>query len=194
MSEIWVVTGAIGSGKSTIRQALEEAGASTIDADRIGHLVLEPGGAAHGAVAARWPAAVRSDHTIDRARLGSIVFSDEEELRALERISHPAIAVEIARRVAEAGSDVVVVEVSVPKDLVGAGWLRTIVADLPDDERRTRLAARGMAADDIGRRMSAQPSRTGWQRRGRWLVSTAGTRPEVTERVHRLWQDVIRRK
>ncbi|HSJ28725.1 MAG TPA: dephospho-CoA kinase [Acidimicrobiia bacterium] len=193
MSEIWVVTGGIGSGKSTIRHTLEELGAISIDADRVGHAVLEPGGAAHEAVAARWPEVVRPDGSIDRARLGSIVFADADQLRELEGISHPAIGAEIARRVAEAGSGLIVVEISVPKDLVGAGWLRTIVADLPDDERRSRLSARGMAEGDIERRMSAQPPRHAWRGRGRWLLSTAGTRDEVAERVQRLWRDVIRR-
>ena len=190
MADVWVVTGGIGSGKSTIRRALEEMGAVTIDADRIGHLVLEPGGAAFNAVAERWPQAVR-DGRIDRATLGGIVFADPEALRDLESLTHPAIGAEIGRRIANAGDEVVVIEVSVPKDLVGAGWLRTIVADLPADERTRRLIDRGMDPDDVDRRMAAQPSRDGWRARGRWVISTDGSRDEVTERVRRLWEHVI---
>ncbi|MEX0757253.1 MAG: dephospho-CoA kinase, partial [Acidimicrobiia bacterium] len=59
------------------------------------------------------------------------------------------------------------------------------------EERRARLVARGMDPEDIGRRMAAQPSRDGWRARGRWVVSTAGTREDVEERVRRLWRDVI---
>lgn len=192
MTDVWVVTGGIGSGKSTIRQTLDGLGALTIDADRVGHAVLEPEGAAFDHVARQWPSVV-VDGRIDRSRLGQIVFSDHDELRKLEAISHPAIGAAIAEQIAEAGDDrVVVVEVSVPKDLLGVGWLRTIVADLGDDERVERLVARGMDPTEVDRRMAAQPSRDGWRARGRWIVPTSGSRGAVELRVRKLWQDVIR--
>jgi dephospho-CoA kinase len=192
MADVWVLTGGIGSGKSTIRQALDRLGAVTIDADRVGHVVLEPTGSAFDAVARRWPSVV-FDGRIDRAALGAIVFSDPDELRSLEAITHPAIAAGIARRIAEAGAAVVVIEVSVPKDLVGVGWMHTIVADLDEEERIRRLVARGMDEADVRRRMGHQPSRDGWRARGRWIISTAGTREEVEEDVRRLWNEVISR-
>lgn len=191
MADVWAITGGIGSGKSTIRRTLEELGAVAIDADRVGHGVLEPGGSAHDAVARRWPEVV-TDGRIDRSALAAIVFADPEALRELESLTHPAIGAEITRRIAEAGEAVVVVEVSVPKDLVGATWWRTIVADLPTEERRRRLIERGMTAEDVDRRMSAQPSREAWRTKGRWVVSTEGSREEVAERTRRLWRRVIR--
>lgn len=192
MAKVWVVTGGIGSGKSTILRALGALGAVTVDADRIGHEVLEPGGAAHEAVAHRWPSVV-DDGRIDRRRLGAIVFADPDELRALEAVSHPAIAAGIATRVADAGShDVVAIEVSVPTDIVRVGWLRTIVADLDTTERRRRTVERGMEPDEVDRRLAAQPDREAWRGRGRWIVSTAGTREAVVERTGRLWHEVIR--
>ena len=190
MANVWVVTGGIGSGKSTIRRTLGELGAVTIDADQIGHGVLKPGGAAFGAVAERWPSVVREGR-IDRAELGRIVFTDASELKDLEAITHPAIASDIARSIAAAGDSIVVVEVSVPKDLIGVGWLHTIVADLPVEQRRERLIERGVEPAEVDRRMSAQPSRDEWRARGRWIISTAGTRQDVAERVRRLWEDVI---
>lgn len=191
MADVWVVTGGIGSGKSTIRQTLDELGALTIDADRVGHAVLEPDGPAFDPVATQWPSVV-VDGRIDRARLGEIVFSDHEELRKLEAISHPAIGAVLAELISETEQDVVVVEVSVPKDLLGVGWLRTIVADLADEERMERLVERGMDPTEVERRMAAQPSRDGWRARGRWIVPTSGSREAVERRVRKLWQDVIR--
>lgn len=192
MADVWVVTGGIGSGKSTIRQTLDELGALTIDADRVGHAVLEPDGEAFGEVARQWPSVV-VDGRIDRSRLAEVVFSDPAELRQLEAFSHPAIRSAIAERIAAAADDeVIVVEVSVPKDLLGVGWLRTIVADLGDDERIERLVERGMDRDAVERRMAAQPNRDGWRARGRWIVPTSGSRGAVELRVRKLWQDVIR--
>jgi len=190
MADVWVVTGGIGSGKSTITRTLGELGAVTIDADRLGHEILEPDGPAFDAVAERWPSVVR-DGRIDRSMLGDVVFSNPSELRELGMITHPAIRAEITRRIADAGASTVAVEISVPKDLIGVGWLRTIVADLAEDVRRERLLARGMSGDEIDRRMAAQPSRDGWRARGRWIVSAAGSREEVAERVRCLWRDEI---
>jgi len=56
------------------------------------------------------------------------------------------------------------------------------------DDRIRRLVDRGMAPEDVERRMAAQPSRDGWRARGRWIVSTSGTRAEVRERVDDLWE------
>jgi dephospho-CoA kinase len=192
MTDTWVVTGGIGSGKSTVRQALEDLGAVTIDADKVGHQILEPGGAAYDQVAGRWPEVVK-DGRIDRSALAAIVFEDPQALSELEAITHPAIAATIAATIAEAGEKTVVVEVSVPRDLLGVGWMRTIVADLPVEMRRERLRARGMEDGDIDRRMANQPTREGWKALGRWVVSTAGSRDEVVDRVENLWTTAIAR-
>lgn len=190
MTDVWVLTGGIGSGKTTIAETLGRLGAGTIDADRIGHAVLETGGLAFADVADRWPQTV-IDGRIDRSTLAAIVFSDPGELRALETISHPAIAATISRQILDSDRSVVVVEVSVPKDLVGAGWDHTIVADLDDEERVRRLIDRGMDRRDVERRMANQPSRSGWRARGRWIIPTDGTREDVIARVERLWHDHV---
>ncbi len=168
-------------------------GAIAIDADKIGHQVLEPGGAAYEPVTEVWPSVVTNDR-IDRSALAAIVFQDAEALAELESITHPAIAAEISRQIGEAGEKTVVVEVSVPVDLLGVGWMRTIVADLPLEVRRERLLARGMDAEDIDRRMASQPTREGWKALGRWIVSTAGSKDEVIDRAANLWATAIRRR
>ena len=61
----WVLTGAIGTGKSTVGSMLAARGARVIDADRIGHAVIDASGPAFAAVAQRWPEAVVGGH-IDR--------------------------------------------------------------------------------------------------------------------------------
>jgi dephospho-CoA kinase len=193
MTDIWVVTGGIGSGKSTVCQALEDMGAIYIDADKIGHQVLEAGGGAYEPVAELWPSVV-TDGRIDRATLAAIVFEDPKALSELESITHPAIAAAIADRISEADGKTVVVEVSVPADLLGVGWMRTIVADLPVEVRRERLRARGMDDADIDRRLAAQPTREGWKALGRWIISTAGSKEEVIDRAANLWATAIMRR
>lgn len=177
-----VLTGGIGSGKSTAAGILAELGATVVDADRIGHDLLEPGGAGFGAVAARWPK-VLSGGRIDRRALGRVVFADQAQLRELEAVLHPLISAEISRRVDRLPSDCpVVVELSVPKDLVGPGWT-TLVIDAPDDLRRQRLAGRGMAPDEIEGRMAAQPGRAQWQALGDVVIENAGTAGDLRDRL-----------
>ena len=92
-----VLSGGIGSGKSTVGRRLAERGMAVIDADEVGHRVLEPDGAAFDEVAQRWPEVVSED-SIDRTALGRVVFGDAAQLRELEAITHPAIRAEIESR------------------------------------------------------------------------------------------------
>jgi len=186
---VWLLTGGIGSGKTTVREMLEARGAETIDADTIGHAVLEPGGAAHDAVATRWPEVV-DDGIIDRKKLAQIVFNDRGELRDLEAISHPAITETLRQRIRDSDSDLIVVELSVPRDFLGVGSSRTIVADLDVNIRKDRLIQRGMDPDEIDRRLAAQPDRDGWVDRGGWVVCTEGSLSDVEQRVDRLWHQM----
>ena len=186
---VWLLTGGIGSGKSTVRKMLSKRGALTIDADQVGHQVLEPGGAAHDAVAARWPEVV-FDGIIDRTRLADIVFHEPSELHALEAISHPAITATLRKWVDESDAEVIVVEVSVPRDFLGVGPSRTIVADVDMSTRKKRLIDKGMELEDINRRMANQPDRDGWVERGGWVICTDGDLEAVENRVDRLWPQI----
>jgi dephospho-CoA kinase len=86
------LTGSIGMGKSTAALTLRRLGLPLFDADRVVHQLLAPGGAAVKRVAAAFPGACGPDGGIDRALLGSRVFSDPGALVRLERIIHPMVA------------------------------------------------------------------------------------------------------
>lgn len=138
---------------------MASAGIATIDADRIGHLILEPAGPAFAEVAARWPVAVR-DGEIDRRTLASVVFTDREELAALESITHPHIFDRIEARVEEVDGPVVV-EIPILDSRWGDAW-RRIVVDCRDEIRLQRAIDRGMDEDDAVARMALQPRREEW--------------------------------
>src|SRR5687767_13860570 len=94
------LTGGIASGKSTVARLLEEKGAFVIDADRIGHEVMAPGGPAFEAVVARFGRDILTkDGAVDRSKLGPIVFSDERALADHTAITHPHIVEEILKRI-----------------------------------------------------------------------------------------------
>lgn len=155
-----VVTGGIGSGKSTVMELLRQRGFRVVDADRLAHEVLEPGGPGFDAVAERWPTVV-SDGRIDRAALAQIVFSDGEALRELEGLVHPHVRRRIVEADRDAGPEPLAVEISVPK-VLPEGWT-IVVVDVPEDERIARVIERGADPEDARRRVSNQPSDDEWR-------------------------------
>ena len=151
----WLLTGGIGSGKSEVRRLLDKHGIRTIDADSVGHAVLEH--EALPTVARRWPDVV-VDGVVDRSRLAEIVFAQPAELAELEAITHPLIFGRIEAEL-EGFEGIAVVEAPVID--FGVNWARMVV-DAPNGLRLQRAVARGMGRDDVQRRMDAQPSRGEW--------------------------------
>jgi dephospho-CoA kinase len=171
MDQRHLLTGGIGSGKSTAATYFEMLGALVVSADRIGHEVIAPGGVAHDAVVERFPAFV-VDGVVDRPRLAAHVFAERSELHALESITHPAIRARIHGIVDDA-VEVVFVEVPLIDDFLGPGWKRVVV-DAPDSVRLERLLARGMGRHDAEARMAAQPTRGEWLEAADLVIDNSG--------------------
>lgn len=87
------ITGGVGAGKSTVLSFLEsEYGARVIQADLVGHLVMEPGTQGYRAIVDHFGSGILdAEGNIDRRALGGIVFADAGELAVLNSIIHPAV-------------------------------------------------------------------------------------------------------
>jgi len=185
------LTGGIGSGKSTVSRMLADLGAVVIDADQLAREVVEPHEPAFARVVERFgPGVVGPDGRLDRPALGAIVFRDPEARADLEAITHPAIGVRMAERMAaEAGTDHVVV-LDVPL-LVESGRMNTagvIVVDCPEELAIERLERdRGMDADEIRRRMAAQATRQERLDRADFVIVNNGSRERLREQVEAAW-------
>ena len=175
----WVLSGGIGSGKSEVGRILHDLGVHTIDADTVGHRVLE--GPALALVAERWPEVIE-EGTVDRAALARIVFSELSELRELESITHPLIFGRIGAEL-EGIEEVAVVEA--PLLNAFPNWPRIIV-DVPDELRFRRTAARGMDGDDISRRAASQPTRGQWLAAADVVVPNWGSLGDLNECIRKV--------
>lgn len=187
-----VVYGGIGSGKSTAAALLADKGAVVIEADRIGHEILIPGGAAFSAVSGRWPDVVvdgADGAEIDRKALGAIVFAEAAALEELESLTHPAIVAEIHRRVDAAGALPVVLEMPLVRPLVGDGWTWVLI-DAPAELRLERAVARGATEEDIAARMAAQPGDLEWHAKADWIVPNTGTLGDLANAIDELWAEL----
>ena len=91
----FVITGSIGSGKSTVLNLLKLHGFSVIDADIIAHEQLQ---ICAKQVATKFGDEILTEDTVDRKKLGNIVFNDKEKLAWLENLLHPRIKAEILSR------------------------------------------------------------------------------------------------
>ena len=97
------ITGGVGAGKSAILKYLKEKhGAMVIEADKVGHLLMEPGGACYYSIVEKFGSSIlNGDQTINRSKLGKIVFADESLLSELNKIIHPRVKSHIVSEILE---------------------------------------------------------------------------------------------
>ncbi|MGW7020555.1 dephospho-CoA kinase [Streptomyces decoyicus] len=157
------LTGGIGAGKSEVSRLLASYGAVIVDADKIAREVVEPGTPGLAAVVAEFGDGVLTpDGSLDRPKLGGIVFSDPEKLKALNAIVHPLVGARSAELEASAGPDAVVVH-DVPlltENGLAPLYDLVVVVDAAVGTQLDRLVRlRGMAEDEAKSRMAAQATR-----------------------------------
>jgi len=161
--QLIAVTGGIASGKSAVAARLAERGAVVVDADRVAREVVEPGTPALARIAEEFgPEFIRPDGSLDRARLGALVFADPDRRRALNAITHPAVAARSHELFAEAEAAdpdaIVVYDVPLLVDTERTGEFDVVVAVVADAEERVRrmVALRGMTEAEARSRIAAQ--------------------------------------
>lgn len=186
------LTGNIASGKSMVARRLDELGAVVIDADRIGHELIGPGGACRDAVVQAFgPGIVGEGGRIDRGRLGRIVFADPAELRRLNAIVHPPLIDAIRRRAAElesSGAAVVVLDAALLFEFGLADEFRpVVVVTAAPAERAARLAARGLDPAEAARRVAAQGSDGDKIARADRVLVNDRSPDELAVKVNELW-------
>jgi dephospho-CoA kinase len=156
------LTGGIACGKSAVAGMLREMGMNVLDADGLGHRLMEPGQRAYEEIVREFGAGVlEASGRIDRGKLGAVVFADRGKLERLNTIVHPRVEEEIARKFAEwergGVRDAVFVEAAL---LVEAGYQKNldglVVAWCTPEQQLERLRARGLSEEEARRRIAAQ--------------------------------------
>ncbi|MFI6337576.1 dephospho-CoA kinase [Streptomyces sp. NPDC050535] len=191
------LTGGIGAGKSEVSRLLVEHGAVLIDADRIAREVVAPGTPGLAAVVDAFGEDVLApDGSLDRPKLGSIVFADPEKLALLNSIVHPLVGVRSRELETAASEDAVVVH-DVP--LLAENGLATlydlvIVVDAPPETQLDRLIRlRGMTEQDARARMAAQATREKRLEIADVVIDNDVPLEELERRVRDVWADLVER-
>jgi dephospho-CoA kinase len=183
------LTGGVASGKSSVSSILRELGAVVIDADQLAREVVAKGTPGlERVVEAFGPEVLTADGDLDRPKVGSIVFADEDQRRVLESIVHPLVFERIVA-LEEAASEADVVVHDIPL-LAESGRADTfdavIVVDAPAEVQIERMVRdRGWTREDAEARIAAQAGREDRRAIATYVIDNTGTledlRREVTE-------------
>jgi dephospho-CoA kinase len=156
------LTGGIASGKTTVAAMLREYGFPVLEADKISHALIQPAGAGHEKVLARFGCEILDPGgAINHSRLAAVVFNDREKLNELNSILHPLVEQEVMRRLAElerAGETLIAF---VEAALIFEAGLHTRLAGvvvcwcLPE-QQLARLIQRGLSQDEAQKRIAMQ--------------------------------------
>ncbi len=190
------LTGGIASGKSSVSREFARLGEGIVDADLLAREVVAPGSPALEEIRRRFGDDVLlSDGTLDRKRLGSLVFADEQARLALNAITHPRIAArarELIENLASAGHRPVLYEAAlIVENQLHKGMSALIVVSVPEAEQVTRLMARDrLSADDALARIRSQKALQEKIAVADYVIDNSGTLEATRAQTEKVWREL----
>ena len=188
------LTGNIATGKTVVRKMLGHLGAYTIDADALTHRIMAPDGPGYNQILDQFGKFILdSDGTINRNKLGKLVFSDPEALARLEAIVHPYVRKAVDYLIKNAEQDVIVLEAiklleSPLRDRVDTIWVTTS----SEYNQLARLAAkRGMDTATAQERMEVQNSQDEKIAAADFVIQNNSTFDDTWKQVQAGWQQLF---
>ncbi len=188
------LTGNIATGKSVVRRMLEHLGAYTIDADMLAHRVIAKGAPGYEPVLDTFGVwLLDKDEQINRAKLGRLVFADEQALAQLEAIIHPHVSQAIDLLVRRSRQNVIVIEAIklLESDLRGkcdSIW----VTDADREVRVERLVRkRGMTREDALQRVDAQSAPEAKIAAATVVIKNNGSYEDLWRQVNDAWKRLL---
>ena len=176
------LTGGIACGKSTVARFFQDLGAYIIDADRVGHELIEPGHAAYEAIIGHFGEEILDPGGhIDRKKLGPRVFADPQQLRLLNAILHPRIIVRMQELAAEQQKRnpqrVLILDAPLIFESGMGGTLRKVMVAWcrPEQQLERLMAKTGVSRDEAERRIQAQMPVEEKRRRADCVIDCSGT-------------------
>jgi len=194
------LTGGIASGKSTVSAILRELGAVLIDADELARDVVAKGTPGLAAVVEEFgPELLGADGELDRAAMGSLVFTDEAARKRLEAIVHPLVFERIVDLEAHAPpGSVIVHDIPLLAESGRAaapdrgGFDAVIVVDVPQDVQVERMMRdRGWTEADALARIGSQASREDRRAIATYVVENTGSREDLRRQIEKIYGELI---
>jgi dephospho-CoA kinase len=193
--KIIILTGGIGSGKSTVGTILKELGAEVIDSDRLGREALDPGTPGFKETLEAFGQDILTvNGAIDRPKLSRIVFKNPEELLKLNRIIHPRVDGAVEERLLECkkqGIRAVFIEMAI---LAKAPFMEEAdgvwVVKAPQETILKRLQGRGVSKEDALARMANQPPVEERIKDKLTIIVNDGDKTVLKAKIKKLWDEL----
>ncbi len=184
------LTGAIGSGKSSVSALFARKGAIIIDGDGIAKQLQQKGSPTLQKLVDEFGDILLESGELDRAKVAQMVFGDADMLKRLNAIMHPAIGVEILRRIElnMATDNVVVLDMPLLVENPRDGMSGLVVVDVEPEVAISRLVQfRNMNEEDARRRMANQASREDRLKVADRVIDNSGKPEDLTAQVDDVW-------
>ena len=183
------ITGGTGSGKTSLLKLLEAHGFTVLDCDAIYHMLLQTDKNMLSAIADRFPGVV-TDSTLDRKKLGSIVFADPAALQALNHITHRAVKKEVLRQIEGTDGKVAIDAIGLFEGGLAQLCDITVAVTAPEDMRIQRLMARDNIPEEYARsRIAAQRTPEEFQALCDYTLKNDSTEAVFREKCLAFFQD-----
>jgi len=192
------LTGNIASGKSHATQVFAELGAHVIDADSIAHELLLPGTETYlGVLQAFGPDILLQDRTVDRRKLGRIIFRDTSKRLLLNSLIHPEVRAEVLRRMADqenvSAAGIIIVDAAL---MIESGFYKQfdkiIVVYCDAGLQLQRVIARdGLTVEEARDRMASQIPMEERLTYADYRIETSGTFRQTREQIEAIYRDLI---
>ena len=150
------ITGGTGSGKSTLLHLIAQRGGLVLDCDEIYHNLLQTDASLLSSIENAFPGTV-ANGTLDRKKLGAIVFSDETALQKLNHITHAAVKKEVLRQLETKPSLAAIDAIGLFEGELDSLCDVTVAITAPAEDRIRRIMARDGISEEYARnRIAAQ--------------------------------------
>ena len=189
------LTGGLACGKTFVGEALAGYGCLLIQADELGHAVLEPGGEAYNAVVGEFGREIlTSDGHIDRLLLAARVFGHPERLERLNTLVHPPVVRQEEELIAEFAArephGIAVVEAAI---LIETGshkrFDKLILVTCSEEQQMERALRReGAVAEDVRARLSRQMPLAEKREFADFVIDTSGEKPETLRQTRAVYE------
>ncbi|MBR1972227.1 MAG: dephospho-CoA kinase [Oscillospiraceae bacterium] len=169
------ITGGTGCGKTTLLKVIEQQGGLVLDCDAIYHKLLQTDTALLNAIEARFPGTVENG-TLQRKKLGSVVFSDEQALLDLNAITHGAVKAEVLRQLETAPKLAAIDAIALFEGGLAGLCDITVAVTAPTEDRVRRLMQRDSISEEYARnRIAAQHDEAWFRSHCMHILENSGT-------------------
>jgi dephospho-CoA kinase len=172
------ITGGTGSGKTTLLMQMAQAGVLVLDCDAIYHELLSSDPSLLAAIESRFPGTVENGE-LQRKKLGQLVFSDENALLDLNKITHSAVHAEVLRRLAAQPTHAAIDAIALFESGINKLCDVTVAVTAPADVRLRRLMERDcISAEYAQKRIDAQPAAEWFYQHCNYVLENNGSHAE----------------